>query len=540
MPFVIRSILLFCFVLPFSVFAQGLSPKSPEVLHSVDKAVEYLKRAGAGESRLGGRALAAMAVLKAGKNEEHPFVQATISDIQKAIGPDGKVNISDPIYTAGIIVLFLGDFGPEKYRRELEAFGQFLHKNQRKDGAWTYLSMGSADAYASGDMSMTQYGIMALWTLRQLDIDVSKESMDRAAQWLMLAQNPETGAYAYQTTISADRKTISRSGERLSMTAAGMASVYVCRDLFGYNGNVVSKPDEEKIHEAFQEKGEEGEQGRFTVSEQRFDSVQKRGNTWLDKNFYPVTSTTQYFYYYLYAFERYAAFRELAENEFHESPPWYDDTAKYLLENQQDGGYWTGSISVQVDTAYAVLFLLRSTNKTFEKIVLPNRYGGGNMLGGRGLPKITDGIEVKDGNIISLSEIDDTASLMERIEELDTTDDAALKQLAELPANEVENLLKKNKLKMRALVGHEKAEHRLAAVQVFGKSGDVSNAPPLIYALTDPDPGVAQAALDALHRLARISRKETLPETLEKRTEVINRWKAWYRSVEPGVLFEER
>ncbi|MDR0869565.1 MAG: hypothetical protein LBN39_02105 [Planctomycetaceae bacterium] len=531
------------FIVHCSLPAAGLSPKSPEVQQAVDNAVGYLKKNASAENRLGGRALAAMAIMKAGANENHPFVLATIKDIQKTIAPDGSVTIDNHIYTAGIIVLFLGDFGPDKYRRELEAFGNFLYKNQRKDGAWTYLTSGTADAYPSGDMSMTQYGVMAMWTLRQLDINVSNSIINRAAQWLMVAQNPQSGAFAYQTTISQDWNTINRSGERLSMTAAGMASVYVCRDLFRYNGNNVPKADGDKIHEAFQEfqENQDESEGRFTVSKSRFEAAQKRGNVWLESHFFPITSSTEYYFYYLYAFERYAAFRELAENKFHESPPWYDKTAEFLLKNQKEDGSWQGQTGAQVDTAYAVLFLLRSTNKTFEKIVLPNRYGGGNMLGGRGLPKLlTDDIKVQDGKIVSLSEIGDTAALAEKLEDLEKTDDAALKQLAQLPADEVEKLLRKNKLKMKALVGHEQPERRLAAVQIFGKSGEVSNALPLIYALTDPDPAVAQAALDALCRLARIPKNEKLPEDLEKRINIINRWKVWYRSVVPDAVFEER
>ena len=530
------------------LFGQGLTPESPQVARSVQKAVEFLKTNGVRESRLGGRALAAMALVKAGVDPEHPFIAHTISDIKKAVASDGTITITDHIYTAGIIVLFLGELDTDLYRRELDAFCRYLHKNQRRDGAWTYLTSGTADNYPSGDMSMTQYGAMALWTLHQFGFNVSGENANRLGRWLSLAQHPD-GAYGYQTRISDGGKNVSRDPAKLSMTAAGMASVYLCYDLFGYNGKEARNIPEDEIPDAFSAvndfmNGETRFQPvdgyRFTVRENMFKMLQQRGNIWLDKHFFPVTTQTEYFYYYLYAFERYAAFRELAEKKHHESPPWYDKTAVFLLSNQKENGCWQGNIGEVVDTAYAVLFLLRSTNRTFEKIRSPNRYGGGNLLGGRGLPKLTDQLKIEDGQVISLSEIADSGRLMDNLADLEETDEKALAQLAELPADEVEELLQKNKTKMKRLIGHENAERRHAVVKMFAKSGDVSNAPALIYALTDPNPEIAQAALDALNRLARIPVPEKLPTDPRQLNRLIDHWKEWYRKIDPDVLFEER
>lgn len=542
-------VLVVFFLFSCNLQAKGLTPTSPEIVAAVEKAVRFLQTEGPRENRLGGRALICMALVKAGVRENHPFVEQTVKDIQAAIPSDGTVNISDHIYTAGLMVLFLADLGADRYRRELDALRRYLEKNQRTDGAWTYLTSGTADAYPSGDMSMTQYAVMALWTLHQEQFPVSGENIDRIARWLVSVQSPE-GGYAYQTTVSDHFKQVSWNGVRLSMTSAGMASVYVCRDLFGLN--IPKNDPADKVHEAFAEKPSEDESQtgsignfRFTVPVSAFNQVQRRGNLWLERHFYPITSSTEYFFYYLYALERYGAFRELAENKYYESPPWYNKTAEFLLTNQAANGSWSGNIGSQVDTAYAVLFLLRSTRRTFEKIKPPQLFGGGNMIGGRGLPKLTDDIKVQDGQIISLAEIPDSEQLMRRLDELEETDDETLAQLADLPAEEVENLLNKNRAKIKKLVGHEKAEKRFAAVTLLGKSGDVSYVPALIYALTDPDPDVMQAAQDALLRLARLPSKERLPigedpNTVRKRDENIKRWKTWYLKINPDAVFEER
>ena len=529
--------------------AEGLTPKSPAVLHSVDRAAAFLRQKGGEERRLGGRALVALALYKAGADpEREPIIQGTIAEIQKAIADDGTVTITDHIYTAGIFILLLAEIDPDLYRRELTALGRFLHTHQRKDGSWTYLTNGSADAYPTGDMSMTQYGAMGLWTLHQVGIDVPGEAVDRLARFLVLAQNPE-GAYAYQTGISPDLK-VTWTNPTLSMTAAGMASVYVCRDLCGFNGQIFTSAG---IHEAFTERPDDTAHSllrgyRFNVRKEAFLPIQARGNTWMERNFDPVNPSMNFFYYYLYAVERYGAFKELAENKPLESPPWYNKAARVLLDKQAADGSWSGSrsdIGTGIDTAYAVLFLLRSTRQSFEKWKEPNFFDGGNLRGGRGLPTSTDDVRIEDGVVVSLSEMGNAEQLLQRLGNIQNTDEETLYRLAELPTEEVENLLKRNKTKIKLMVGHEIAAQRFAAVNLLGKSGDVSNAPALIYALTDPDPDVAEAAQKALLRLTRQLKSETLPKPEEPNFDhqmnaILKRWKDWYRTIDPDALFEER
>ncbi len=527
--------------------AEALTPKSPIVLQAIGRAVNYLKQNGIKENRLGGRALAALALYKAGTDPvSDPLIQGTLADIRKSIASDGTIAISDHIYTAGICILFLAEVGPEEYRRELIAFGRFLHDNQRKDGSWTYLTSGAADAYPSGDMSMTQYGTMGLWTLHQLGIDVSGYDVNRLGRWLTSVQTAE-GAYAYQTTVSLDFKQINWNNPKLSMTAAGLASVYVCRDLFGFNGEN-RKVDE--VHEAFRSRSEDIADSplgsyRLTIPKEMFNVAQMKGNAWMERNFNPITTAADHFHYYLYALERYAAFKELAENKSLESPPWYSKVATIMLEKQTADGSWLGTNGAQVDTAYTVLFLTRSTRRSFEKWKAPNIFDGGNLRGGRGLPKSTDDIRIEDGNIVSLSEMGSAEQLIERLEDLQNTDEETLGQLAELSIADVENLLKRNKSKIKKMVGHEVAAQRFAAVELLGKSGDVSNAPALIYALTDPDHDVAEAAQKALLRLTRQLKPEPLPKPEDagferKMTLLVNRWRDWYRTIDPDAVFEDR
>lgn len=530
-----------------SLFGDGLTPTSPEVRRAVDNAVKFLLKEGAKEQRLGGRVLVCLALLKADVPKNHPFIELTVKEIQKSIADDGTISFKYPIYTAGLMVIFLADLEPDLYHRELVALRQFLLNNQRKDGSWTYLTSGTADAYPSGDMSMTQYGVMALWTLHQLGHDIPGEAVDRMGRWLVYAQTSE-GSYAYQTKMSDDFRQISHESIRLSMSTAGMASVYVCRDLFGFNEKRQTTGAKKKALAAFMEKQTEELSTRsiegyaFKTTKERLEAVQKRGNAWMARNVFPVTQSVPYFYYYLYAMERYGAFFELSETKQLSSPRWYDRIAEKLLQLQDEQGFWKGPLlGEQVDTSYSVLFLVRSTRRTFSKTY--DRVGGGNLIGGRGLPRMTDHVVVENGQIVSLSEITGPKQLLERLEELDMDDEETLAKLAQLPESEVEHLLNRNKARIKSLVGDEKAEKRLIAVTMLGKSGDVANAEALIYALSDPDPDVVRAAHAALLRLARDPKDSALDakdaaEWEKKRQQVVQRWQTWYRKIDPDAVFE--
>ena len=81
-------------------------------------------------------------------------------------------------------------------------------------------------------------------------------------------------------------------------------------------------------------------------------------------------------------------------------------------------------------------------------------------------------------------------------------------------------------------------EARLAAVSTLGKAPrDLDNVETLIYALTDPDPRVVRAADEGLMRIRRVTTGSTLPEnfTEEDRRLFVERWKAWYQAIRPGV-----
>ena len=104
-------------------------------------------------------------------------------------------------------------------------------------------------------------------------------------------------------------------------------------------------------------------------------------------------------FYYLYAYERYASFRELSEGRADREPKWYTDGARYLIRLQAHDGSWTTDKSpsgITADTAFATLFLLRSSKKSIEKAY---GYGNSTLSIGRGLPRRTAALQVAGGKV---------------------------------------------------------------------------------------------------------------------------------------------
>src|SRR5690606_23513623 len=77
------AVLVGLLVGPPNVWAY--SPESPEVQRLVRRGIEFLEKTGTKESRLGGKALIAMALLKAGRPASHPLVQDAIQAVKQHV-----------------------------------------------------------------------------------------------------------------------------------------------------------------------------------------------------------------------------------------------------------------------------------------------------------------------------------------------------------------------------------------------------------------------------------------------------------------------
>ena len=523
--------------------ALALTPNSPEVKAAVDKGVAFLLSAEANDARVGGEALHGYALLCfGGVDHSHIKITSAAEKIHQALKDrdPAKLDGELDIYSTGLAIIFLIEHDPEGHRGDIEYLLSYLRARQKKHGGWGYPDK------PDGDTSMTQYGVLSSWTAKEAGFKIPQESIENVAGWLMKTQDP-SGAFGYQGVIGKGNELVGQIPPlEPSMTAAGSGSLYICAYFLGL---IQEKEKDDDLPSALREvKGKEVKERIKTKLDARaVRDTEARAKEWMKKNKWldanaPLGDLKQWAHYYLYALERCMSFRYLYDHTpeaVQAEPDWYNSGAEFLIKTQGKDGSWSNQADVAgpvPDTSFAILFLIRNTQKQILKIL---RYGEGTMIVGRGIPKNTDKIELEHGNIVAKPLRGPGEELLKRLENPDGREfDNSVELLAQLPADEVEKLKAKYGDKIRKLVGSKSPEARLAAVQTLAKEGrNLDNVETLIYALTDPDYRVVRAANDGLLRIRRVPTTVVLPENFsdEDRRLLVEKWKAWYQMIRPSA-----
>ncbi|MBN2473037.1 MAG: hypothetical protein JXB62_00415 [Pirellulales bacterium] len=487
-----------------------------------------------------------MALLKHGASRNHPAIVATVADIQDALkrGSPSEIFLGpDDIYSLGLATIFLVHFDPIRNAGEIQFLLDVLKHRQKPHGGWGYTNR------ESGDTSMTQYAVLGLWEATQAGFQVPVETTEKVAVWLLKTQAPD-GAFGYQGNVSETFTPIPQSQIRVSLTVAGLGSVYVCSDLLG----LVVRPEEPAddlppaLRKVRQDRPAKPDaRVKTQLDPNLFKAVQGRGMMWMRQNYEIDPKNVNYTYYYLYALERCMSFRELCEEgppseKQTDGPPWYNDGVGLLLRTQNEDGSWASKSSAGpvADTSFAVLFLLRSTRTRIQDM---RGLGDGMLIGGRGLPKDTDQAQVgRNGTVVTRPLLGPAEQLMTMLESAEVPDyRQAANLVAELPPEHAEAVMKKYADRLRKLAGDPSAAARMAAVQTLARSRNMDSVPTLIYALTDPDLAVAIVARDALRRISRRPAGFGLPNSPSdaQRREAVDQWKKWYLAIRPDAEFED-
>ena len=522
---------------------HAFTPKSPEVKAMVARGVTFLESKGGDDPRMGAQALVALALYENHCGAAHPRVVQAVETIRHELGnldPE-KVKLGQSqIYEAGLAAIFLIKLDPVAYSREIECLLAYLQLRQKPHGGWGYFHE------EIGDTSMTQYGVLSAWEANKAGFEVPIGSIERVATWLLKTQDP-SGGHAYKGKTSDSFVPIAQSRQSLGMTAAGVGSLYISAHLLG----VMTRKDrpDNALPNALKEVKPEAPETKVKtqIPAAMFQAAQGRGTGWLQRNY--KIDPKGYTHYYLYALERCMSFREYSEKGPNgkiqeDSPIWYNDGVRYLMKTQAESGNWESDspAGAFADTAFGILFLLRSTGKSLGE--MNAKLGDGTLVGGRGLPKESDQALVRDGEVIARPLLGPAEQLLAMLEGSEGADDLpdydqTIDLLAELPPQEAAKLVGQHAEQLRQLVGDWSPEARLAAVRALAKTRDLDNVPTLIYALTDPNFEVARGARTALRRLSRRPSGYGMPDepTAGERLTAIRKWKAWYLAIRPDAKF---
>jgi len=527
---------LVCFGGSTQVAAQ-YSPDHPAVRQAVERGLGFLgsQSAEQGYLQIGAWALRGLAFLKAGFPHNHPVIVKSAEEIIKQIPATGLPK-DFPMgnwdnYSTGLSLIFLCNYDPQKFNREIQTILGYCFFRQKSHGGWGY---PSGDQEGTGDTSQTQYEVLGLWESIRAGFHVPSEVLNKAALWLVWTQDP-SGGYGYQGQFPPNPQLIPQSDVRIGMAVAGTGSTYVLASLLpGFRSTAERKdlpPALQKIEQARQ-----AGRGRLTVDPKLLRTTVQRGNAYIEKNF--QIAPDRYRYYYIYSLERYFTFREAVEGPEPSLFDWYSAGADYLLRTQQQDGSWMHQCGKVVDTSFAILFLVRSTKQSVEGV---RDYGPGVLVGARGLPKQTDNVILKNGQVVALplrTSPEDLATILNSPEMSDLVSAAAA--VEEMPPEELRLFVSDQAEKLRQLAGSDRPEAKIAAITMTGKSGDLTYGPTLIYVLADPNPDVAIAADRALRRLTRSFGTGLQPGFSEtERQSAIEQWKKWYRQIFPEAELNE-
>lgn len=515
---------------------SAYTPDDPKVRSMVESAKGYLA---ANEHRLpGGKALQALVFVK-DEEYDHPIVVSAVKAAEEfAAQTDAKLTSQATSYEITLIIIFLAELNADRHRATIEKLMDVMWKRQKEHGGFGY--SGKAD----GDTSMSQYIVLAAWSAYKNGIDLDWDAIGKLNDWFLRTQDP-SGAWGYQGQLASGGGRVKQTEVRLSLAAGGLGSVYVCADLMGVGQRLKNVKIERKIPAAFRPvesgdaSGEEVKRSRAkglspTVLQEMKRALNDGNQYFADKFAVPGG---KHDFYYLYAVERYKSFFAQIDGGDEVNPRWYDRGVDWLAEKQVASGGWTqaGSEGPIANTAFACLFLLRSTQKSIKASL-----GEGLLTGGRGLPKDTSKIRMRRGKIVSQPLSASPDEIMSIMEDPDNPDFTAL---ADNPETVISSLDPQNRAgslqRLRRLIQSGNAESRRLAVKALSHHRDLDNVPVLIYALADEDAEVFVAARNALRFISRKFDGFDIPQypTAEEQQEGVLKWKTWYQSIRPGAQF---
>jgi hypothetical protein len=341
------------------------TPEHPDVEIMVTNAVSYMNSTRS--QKIGESTLKSLAIVQAHKRyfqevpRDNAVVNATIGRIL-AMFPDetadeddsrpGGTAITilnqDEVYFPSLATILLAEFDKVKYKEEIKRLLKALQDRQRPNGAFTYLKQPN-----TADTSQTQYVALALMVAKHHGFRIDVNVADRALEWLVASQRPG-GYWEYKLFVSDPNSpgTSSNLPATHSIHAAALGTAYLTADVLQLSKRKKSMSkavtiDSQKLPSTVMVytkpfDGEEedaptvGPLVNFDMG--RLSNSYRAGNKWLEDNF--TVAPPRWKYYYLYALERYAWFREQSEGDVGDGAlrEWYDDGVNDLLASQEENG----------------------------------------------------------------------------------------------------------------------------------------------------------------------------------------------------------
>ncbi len=517
------------------------SPDHPKVQAMVANGIKFLSGPAKGPSGAGyadGQdMLVGYTFLKVTGDTEHPRVKAAINiavNLCNGLASYRERGESKIVYEASVAAVLLASADATKYRPQLEQVLAWFQQVQKPHGGFGYLER------ATGDTSQVQYVMLALWTMHEVGVDIPPRLVESTLQYLKATLDP-SGAWGYQGKPSVGRL-VPQDGPTKSLGTAGIGAVIIGGDILGFYGARKKPNDEaEGIPDAFKRidliQKMRAERREITMTRADTDGVLSLAMRYQNSTGFQGLN---WYYYWRYSQERYESFVEIIEGKQNKSPAWYNAGVEELAKLQDPAGSWGDSgmksavTSIDVDTAFAILFLIRSTQKSIGKL------DEGLAFGGYELPNDVSQVKMVGDRIVSDAEtsVENLLTMLE--DEGDQVQVGLLPDDLQLTSDPVQR--QEQVARLARLLSSRDPNARRIAAKLLGRSEDLDQVPDLIYALTDPDPYVPMIAEESLRLLSRkltAGKLGAQPKPAEQQA-AVTFWKQWYLGLRPDFIFLER
>ena len=530
---------------------RAYEPTDPVVTKMVDRGITYLESVGdkAFEgaqdplSVVAGEAiLVAYAHHKVRHNPDSPvvkrglrFAKALVSSLERGAGEHSHKRV----YSMSICVLLFAEVDPQGYRNELRVLQEELFNAQSGNGSYCY---PNENPEREGDVSQAQYALLAIWTLDRNGLPLDYNRVTSTIQWMLRVQDM-SGGWPYHGRDPGPGKPRSRQQKlSMSMALAGGSSVLIGGDALRLWGETVDDTDPgipglPKAIKIYKEDKNVKRRKRGTMSEAPIKNAVQLMNSWRQKNPYKRTQAIDWYYYQIYTMERFESFVEIANGlPKDSSPAWYNATVDELRQFQGADGGWTDRAHTRgpVSTAFALLFLIRSTQKTIFTM------SQGSLQGGYGLPKDTTDIRVEGTQIKGRPIAAQVTDMLDILEEdgAGDTEGKSIPDNLELDTDPAARAAQMDRLE-RLVRGSQSWQARRVAARLLGKSDELRVVPALIFALSDPDTSVRKYARDGLRFISRRFEGFGMPDdpSLAELEQAQRNWRDWYRKMNPKYVF---
>ena len=504
------------FVLAFSP-AAGFAQQEPAVLSGV----QYLRQHVS--SRVGESAMIALGLMKAEVPHADAAVQSCLARVRSRIDSGGayspEMGDGAGTYEAAASIMALATEDAEQNRSHIASIATYLVGRQNANGSWDYVQR------TAGDTSISQYAVLGLWEAENVGVDIPPSIWDRAASWYISVQS-SGGSWNYHRDEP-------NQPETCAMTAAGIGSLLICqRQLERYRSK------NREASSLLTPLVTDLPRGDFKASTSvaQINAAVSRGVTWLSSNFAPANPKLagQTPYYMLYGVERIGA---LAEKQTLGRVDWYARGRDFIRSTQHSDGSWHSAHGIEMNTVWAILFLVKSTAKTIQKITI-KRLGAGTLLGGRELPQDLSSLTVAGGRVVSRpmnGAIEGMLAVLEdpRAEQAD----AAVAGMVDRYYAEGPAALRKFKVRFRKMLSDRDVGLRRVAAWALAHTGDLDVIPQLIDALVVPneDEEVVGAARLGLLLLSRKvdGYGPPSPSNPDQRKAAAQKWREWFEAIRP-------